>query len=114
MAHIIPPRPRAAIARRAFALVASQFNPEYVQGLVTHATNELHRLAPHNTLSLYQVPGAFELPIVVKELAAQKEVDAIIAVAVILKGKTDHAENLSRSVTNALKQIALEHGVPVI
>jgi 6,7-dimethyl-8-ribityllumazine synthase len=114
MANIIPPRPRAAIARRAFAMVASQFNAEYVQGLVTHATNELRRLAPHMTLSLYQVPGAFEIPIVVNELAVQGEADAIIAMAVILKGKTGHAQNLSQSVTNALQQIAVEHGVPVI
>jgi 6,7-dimethyl-8-ribityllumazine synthase len=114
MANIIPPRPRAAVSRRAFAMVASQFNAEYVQGLVTHATNELRRLAPHMTLSLYQVPGAFEIPIVVNELAAQRDADAIIAMAVILKGKTGHAENLSHSVTNALQQIAVEHGVPVV
>lgn len=95
-------------------MVASQFNAEYVQGLVTHVTDELRRLTPHTTLSLYQVPGAFEIPIVVSELAAQKQVDAIIAVAVILKGKTDHAENLSHSVTNALQHIAVEHGIPVI
>ena len=114
MANIIPPRPRAAIARRAFAMVASQFNAEYVQGLVTHVTNELRRLAPHMTLSLYQVPGAFEIPVVVKELAVQGEADAIIAMAVILKGKTGHAQNLSQSVTSALQEIAVEHGVPVI
>ena len=95
-------------------MVASQFNAEYVQGLVTHATNELRRLAPNTALALYQVPGAFEIPIVVRELASQKKADAIIALAVILKGKTGHAQNLSHSVTNALQQIAIEHGVPVI
>jgi 6,7-dimethyl-8-ribityllumazine synthase len=114
MAHIIPPRPRAAIARRAIAIVASQFNAEYVQGLVTHATNELRRLSPHTSVSLYQVPGAFEIPVVVRELALQQQSDAIIAMAVILKGKTGHAQNLSLSVTNALQQIALEFGVPVL
>ena len=49
-----------------------------------------------------------------RELAAQKKADAIVAIAVILKGQTDHATNLSRSVTDALQRIALEHGVPVI
>ena len=115
MANIIPPRPRfVGATKRTFAMVASQFNAEYVQGLVTHATNELRRLAPNAALNLYQVPGAFEIPIVVRELASQKKADAIIALAVILKGKTGHAQNLSHSVTNALQQIAVEHGVPVI
>jgi len=63
---------------------------------------------------MHQVPGAFEIPIVVRELAARKKADTIIAIGVILKGQTDHAANLSRSVTDALQQIAMEHGVPVI
>src|ERR1700730_16820950 len=114
MANFIPPRPRNVVGKRSFTIVASQFNPEYVQGLVDHATIELRRLAPNTVITLYQVPGAFEIPIVVQELAAQKKADAIIAVGVILKGKTNHAENLSRSVTDALQRIAVDHGVPVI
>ncbi|PYK03548.1 MAG: 6,7-dimethyl-8-ribityllumazine synthase [Verrucomicrobia bacterium] len=95
-------------------IVASQFNSTYVQGLIDHATAELRTLIPGATTSLLQVPGAFEIPLVVREIALQKRGDAIIAIGVILKGKTDHAENLSRSVTDALQQIAVAHGVPVI
>jgi 6,7-dimethyl-8-ribityllumazine synthase len=65
-------------------------------------------------ITTHQVPGAFEIPIVVRELAAQKKADAIIAVGVILQGKTNHAENLSRSVTDALQRIAVDCAVPVI
>jgi 6,7-dimethyl-8-ribityllumazine synthase len=50
----------------------------------------------------------------VREVAAQKNTDAILALSVILQGKTSHAQNLSRSVTDALQKIALEYGVPVI
>lgn len=114
MSTIIPRRPRMVAAKRTFTIVASQFNAQYVQGLIDHATNELRNLAPNAGVALHQVPGAFEIPIVVRELAAQKKADAIIAVGVILKGKTNHAENLSRSVTDALQRIAVEHGVPVI
>lgn len=99
---------------RHFAIVASQFNAEYVQGLIDHATAELGALSPNSTTALFRVPGSFEIPIVVRELATNKRGDAIIAIGVILKGETDHAQNLSRSVTDALQQIALEHGVPVI
>jgi 6,7-dimethyl-8-ribityllumazine synthase len=115
MSNLISPRPRTAAAtKRHFPIVASQFNPTYVQGLVDHVTAELRSLAPGTTISLFQVPGAFEIPVVARELAMQKRGDAIIAVGVILKGKTDHAENLSRSVTDALQRIAVTHGVPVI
>jgi len=115
MSSLIPPRPRQVVGiRRRFAFVASQFNQQYVQGLVNHATQELRNLAPNATIDLHQVPGAFEIPIVARELARQKRADAILAFGVILKGKTDHAENLSRSVTDALQRIAVEDGVPII
>jgi 6,7-dimethyl-8-ribityllumazine synthase len=118
MSNLIPPRPRtvgtAVGGKRHFPIVASQFNPTYVQGLIDHATAELRALIPGATTSLLQVPGAFEIPLVVREIALEKRGDAIIAIGVILKGKTDHAENLSRSVTDALQQIAVAHGVPVI
>ena len=115
MSNLIAPRPRTTAAtKRHFPIVASQFNSTYVQGLVDHVTAELRTLAPGTTMSLYQVPGAFEIPVIARELAMQKRGDAIIAVGVILKGKTDHAENLSRSVTDALQRIAVTHGVPVI
>ncbi len=74
----------------------------------------LRRLSPKSVLALHQVPGAFEIPVVVRELAAKKNADAIIAMAVILKGRTSHAEHLGRSVTDALQRIAVDHGVPVI
>jgi 6,7-dimethyl-8-ribityllumazine synthase len=114
MSTLVPPRPRALSAKRNFAIVASKFNPEYVQGLVNHATAELRAQAIGANLALYQVPGAFEIPVVVRELAVQKRGDAILAVGVILKGQTDHADHLARSVTEALQRIVLDHGVPVI
>jgi 6,7-dimethyl-8-ribityllumazine synthase len=63
---------------------------------------------------LHRVPGSFEIPVVAREVAIQNKADAIIACGVILQGETDHAQNLSRSVTDALQRIAIEHGVPVI
>ena len=114
MSTAIPQRPRMGRDKRTFAIVAGQFNAHYVQGLVNHATDELRALAPGAVLSLHQVPGAFEIPIVVREIAVRKKPDAILAIGVILRGSTSHAEHLSHSVTNALQQIAIETGVPVI
>src|SRR4029077_18009373 len=75
---------------------------------------ELRGLSPKGEIKLHRVPGAFEIPIVVREIARQKKANAIIAIAVILKGRTRHAEHLARSVTEALQFIAVEYGVPVI
>ena len=114
MSKASPSPPRIAKRRRTFHIVASRFNAQYVDGLVDHVFEELRALAPDGTISLQRVPGSFEIPVVVRELAIRNKPDGIIACGVILQGETDHAQNLSRSVTDALQCIAVEHGVPVI
>jgi 6,7-dimethyl-8-ribityllumazine synthase len=99
---------------RAFVLVASQFNSKYVQGLIEHCTDELRSLSPTSSVNLVMVPGAFEIPLVVREIALKKEADAIVALGVILEGDTAHARQLGDTVTHSLQQISLEHGLPVI
>jgi 6,7-dimethyl-8-ribityllumazine synthase len=94
--------------------VASRFNSQYVQGLVDHAAKELRALAPGAAISIYRVPGSFEIPLVVRELARRKRVNAIIACGVIMQGETNHAKNLARSVTDALQRIAVDYGRPVV
>ena len=109
-----PRRPRVDTGKRTFQIVASQFNAQYVQGLVDHAAEELKELAQGAAISIHRVPGSFEIPVVVRELARKKRADAIIACGVIMQGETNHAKNLSSSVTDALQRIAVEYGVPVI
>src|SRR5437762_14256712 len=100
MPKIAPTRPRVSDKQRTFIIVASQFNAPYVEGLVDHATEELRALVPNASVSLERVPGAFELPVVVRELVLQEQADAVIACRVILKGKTDHAQSHSRLATH--------------
>ncbi len=102
--------------RRTYAIVASQYNPKLVQGLVDHAATELMRLVPSAKLILHQVPGAFEIPLVVQELATREEneIDAILALGVIIQGDTAHADLLASSVTHALQQIMLANRIPII
>jgi 6,7-dimethyl-8-ribityllumazine synthase len=109
-----PSRSQTAKNKRAFHIVASRFNAQYVDGLIDHATDELRALVPDATISLYRVPGSFEIPVVVRELSNQNKAAAIIACGVIMQGETNHAQNLGRSVTDALQRISVEHGVPVI
>jgi 6,7-dimethyl-8-ribityllumazine synthase len=114
MLSTAPHRPQIAKTKPTFCVVASRFNGQYVQGLIDHATEELRALIPDAVILIQRVPGAFEIPVVVKELASQRKADAVIACGVILQGETNHAQNLSRSVTDALQRIAVEQAMPVI
>ena len=114
MSSTAPHRPQVAKTKRTFCIVASRFNEQYVQGLVDHATEELRAIVPNAVILIQRVPGAFEIPVVVKELASQRKANAVIACGVILQGETNHAQNLSRSVTDALQRIAVEQAMPVI
>ena len=115
MSSLTPNRPRQIFTvRRSFAIVASQYNPEYVKGLVDAVRRELEIIAPKSNVSVVEVPGAFEIPVVLQEMAALGGVDALIALGVIIKGQTAHADLIGRSVTDALQNIALRFRVPVI
>jgi 6,7-dimethyl-8-ribityllumazine synthase len=114
MSKSTPSRPSIAKAKRTFYIVASRFNAQYVDGLVDHVAEELRALAPDGMILIHRVPGSFEIPVIAREVAIQNRASAIVACGVILQGETDHAQNLSRSITNALQHIAIESGVPVI
>src|ERR1041384_5378708 len=105
MSKLAPHRPRSSGRKQHFAIVASLFNRLYVQDLVDHAVAELRALSPSADIFIHQVPGAFEIPIVVREIALRKKANAILALGVILQGKTSHAQNLTRSVTDAQKRL---------
>ena len=100
--------------RRTFAIVASQYNPEFVKGLVDSTRAELESIVPGSTVGIYEVPGAFEIPVVTQEVANAGGIDAIIALGVIIEGATAHAELIGRSVTTSLQDISLRFRIPVI
>jgi len=114
MSNALPTRPRNLSAKRNFAIVASQYNPKFVQGLVDNTSREIYAVMPNAGIALYQVPGAFEIPVLVQEIARKGGVDAIIALGVIIEGETGHAGYIAATITQALMDIALAHRIPVI
>lgn len=114
MSNLLPSRPRQVGQRRTFALVASEYHGEFVRGLIEHAEKELRAISPQFQAVHYSVPGAFEIPLLVQEVAGKKEIDAIITLGVIIEGDTEHAALIGAAVTNALLQIALTFRLPVI
>jgi 6,7-dimethyl-8-ribityllumazine synthase len=102
------------LQRRSFAIVASQYNPAYADALVEHATRELDALSQGANIEVHRVPGAFEIPLLVQEVAARGGVDAIIALGVILRGQTEHADLIGTAVTHALLDAGLRYRIPVV
>ncbi|MGN6184281.1 MAG: 6,7-dimethyl-8-ribityllumazine synthase [Thermoanaerobaculia bacterium] len=97
-----------------FGVVASRFNDEIVSGLLDGALTCLRRHgADDDAISLYRVPGAFEIPALVSKLVAESNADAIISIGCLIRGDTPHFEFISAQVTNDLSRIAVESRFPV-
>ena len=115
MPKAFPLRPRTATEPSSpYAIVASQFNDSYVQPLVDNARRELAELEPGAAVEVFRTPGSFEIPIFVQAAAELKRFQAILALGVVFQGETAHAALIAESVTKALLDISLAHGVPVI
>lgn len=92
------------------AIVASEFNGEFVDGLVASAESVLGT----HPKKIVRVPGAYEIPLAVQRLIRQPEIGAVVAFAVIWQGKTAHADIIARDVSRSLMDLMLEHDKPVI
>jgi 6,7-dimethyl-8-ribityllumazine synthase len=100
--------------RQTIAIIASIYNDEYVTALIKAAQTELDHLVPHAVVPLLRVPGAYEIPVCAQYLAKNAEPDVIIALGVIIRGDTEHADLVATSVCNSLQGIATENVIPVI
>lgn len=116
MSNKLPTRPAKLHSGSAprFAIVASEYHAEFVQALVNNTCKELYQIEANSIIDLFGAPGSFEIPVVAEMVAANHKCDVIIALGLIMQGKTKHAEFIGQSVSQALQQIALKHALPVI
>jgi 6,7-dimethyl-8-ribityllumazine synthase len=114
MATVLPARPRQGGSRRSIAIVVSTYHEAYARGLVTHARRELEEIAPGTQVTVFDVPGSFEVPIVVQSVAERGDFEAVIAFGILMEGQTAHAQLISSAVTDALMRIGLVTRIPVI
>ena len=98
-----------------FAIVASRFN-EFITGkLLEGALDMLRRHgAAEETVDVAWVPGAFEIPLAAKKLAASGKYDAVICVGAVIRGATSHYDYVCSEVSKGVAQAGLSTGVPVI
>jgi 6,7-dimethyl-8-ribityllumazine synthase len=114
MSTEFPLRPEVLNEAVRIAIVASEYNRSYVDGLVRFASEELAAIAPKARLTNVRVPGSFEIPIAVQAVAKYHKPDAILAFGLIFDGETLHASLIATAVTQALLTISLKESVPVL
>ncbi|HPB58946.1 MAG TPA: 6,7-dimethyl-8-ribityllumazine synthase [Candidatus Saccharicenans sp.] len=96
------------------AIILSRFN-QFISGhLLDGALEALGKLGvEEDNIEVYKVPGAFEVPLIAKKLAAKKQVDGLICLGALIRGDTPHFDYLSSEVTKGLSQVAIEDGLPI-
>ncbi|MEM6909944.1 MAG: 6,7-dimethyl-8-ribityllumazine synthase [Verrucomicrobiota bacterium] len=114
MSHL-PPRPRRTTRGQHFTIIASRYNESYTNALVQATIQEILGYLPEAKVELHQVPGAYEIPVAVEFVARRADSPGvIIALGLILEGKTKHADLIAQTVTDALQRTATTHLIPVI
>lgn len=103
------------VGKRRVAVIASRFNEFVVSGLVKGAIGawEKHGGKPAELL-VARVPGAFELPVVARRLAASGKYEAIVALGCVIRGDTAHFEYVAGECARGLQNVAVDTGVPVV
>ena len=99
---------------RKVAIVAARFNDFIVASLIKGASAawSTHGGAPQD-LMVVRVPGAFELPVVARKLAAGGQCDAVVALGCVIRGDTPHFDYIAGECARGLQLASLETGVPI-
>jgi 6,7-dimethyl-8-ribityllumazine synthase len=97
-----------------FAIAVTRWNEFVVESLLEGAIGCLRRHGvSEDAITIVRVPGAFELPLVVKKLAAKGEFDAVIALGAVIRGGTPHFEYVSGECVKGLSTVSFNADVPV-
>jgi 6,7-dimethyl-8-ribityllumazine synthase len=98
------------VAGLKIAVVAAQWHGQVIEGLLDGTHRALKEAGLEAALVL-RVPGAFELPVAARRLAATH--DAVVALGVVVRGGTPHFEYVCQAATLGLTQVTVETGVPI-
>lgn len=98
-----------------FAIVVARFNGFIVESLLAGAIDTFKRSGVAEAdITVVKVPGAFELPVVVQNLAQTGQYNAVVALGAVIRGATPHFDIVANESAKGLSAIALDHGLPVI
>lgn len=96
-------------------IIASRFNEFITSKLVSGAEDCLKRHGvADNDISAVWVPGAFEIPVIAKQMAKSEKYDAVICVGAVIRGATSHYDYVCAEVSKGIAAVSLETGIPVL
>jgi len=97
-----------------YALIVSRFNHFITEKLLDGAIDALTRSgAKNDEIDVYKVPGSFEIPLVVKRVAAKKKYDAVICLGSVIRGETPHFDYIANEVSKGIALLNLEFSIPI-
>src|SRR5688500_13835304 len=111
------PTPIAAALRPdvRVAVVAARFNAHITDELLSGCVRRLSELGiDRDRVEVYRVPGAFELPVAAKALAATNRVAAVIGIGAVVRGDTPNFDYVAGEAARGCQQVAVNEGMPVI
>src|ERR1700738_1522944 len=98
-----------------FGIVVSRFNSFITERLLSAAVDALERAgAASKDVDVVYVPGAFELPLAAKKLAATGRYDALIVIGCVLRGETTHYDYVCSETARGLQLAQMDSGLPII
>ena len=96
-------------------IVAARFNEFITSKLLGGAVDAFVRHGGDEAgLDVAWVPGAFEVPLIAKKMAASGKYDAVICLGAVIRGATPHFDMVANEATKGVAQVGLQTGVPVI
>lgn len=107
------PKKQAAKAR--LAIIRAEYNSEITRSLEKQCVQSLREAGiTEKNISIFPVPGCFEIPITAQRLARQKRYDAMIALGAVIRGDTYHFELVVEGCAQGIMEVSLRHNVPII
>ena len=97
-----------------FCLVVARFNGFVTESLLDGAVDTLKRHgAEEADLTVVRVPGAFEMPLALKRIAAKGDYDAIVALGAVIRGGTPHFDYVAGECVKGMASVSLGNDLPI-
>ena len=104
-----------SVSNARIGIVASKFNSFVVDRLLEGCLAVLNKAGfDEDSVTIVNVPGAFEIPVAAQRLISTERCDAVIALGAIIRGETPHFEYIANECSHGLANLALAHDTPVI
>lgn len=98
-----------------FAIIVAKWNQEINDEMLSGAQDAFKDYGiPGDNIDVFHVPGAYEIPFFANELAEEKDYNAMLALATVIRGDTYHFELVVNESNRAIMQVGLDHGVPIM